>query len=228
MIKHRFSEEVKREGLSFADPEGFEHKFIASAVPELMKMTAAKIFSSWWHESGIYIQTHASRMVCLRNHVAFFSNMHPSHAGPTEQLVVFKRIDPTIEKQLEQANNSIRTTYEQFSTTKESDPLSLPHTPATTANGLHQKTLEKGPNSSRRRPSSPSVSDENPGEKVVEISVESGWDAAVKRWCKPKLRRLPLENDIFLQMFEANMVHKPYAPPKGSPLEQVAFGRDYL
>ncbi len=66
VIKRHFSQEMQRAQIPYTDPESSaEHQCLL--VPEPVKKTAAKVYSSWWHDSG-----------------------------PSEQMIIFQRLDPRI------------------------------------------------------------------------------------------------------------------------------------
>ena len=197
VIKRHFSQEMQRAQIPYTDPESAaEHQCLL--VPETVKKTAAKVYSSWWHDSG-----------------------------PSEQMIIFQRLDSRIaiedkplERQahlgssdlssLEHANGADAGKVENESQSSAQGAesnlemvvtahLRPSDTPSGTPSGAHERERAHRPASARRP-------EEKPG--------------GVKRWMLPMRRRKPEGRDIYWSMFEQNMLHKPYAPIPGSPLEQ--------
>lgn len=177
-----------------------------------------RTFHSWWHEGG-----------------------------PTEKLVVLRRINPRIGlEELKRQDDIDAETVKLFKPKGRTSAVLLggaqrgageddEDSPSRdTAAGRETETPHVTPNASkstppptppqqggiagsvtgspmhcargRRRPASARRADEEGKE--------------VPRWMRPMRRRVPQGKDIYWQMFEQNIIHKPYAPVKGSPLEQ--------
>ena len=227
VVKRHWSDKKKSgEDITIHDPEEEDIRHIETLVPDLVKTTAEKVFSSWWHE-----------------------------CGPTEQLVLYSRIDNSIvegirlerSKLLAQAD-AVRESLaaEQF---ERSTPKALRTTAACQSQSaknlrinarneakwgrsgfrnragtrvaedgmIHSQALEhhQTPLASNRPQSARTVK-----EAKTVLNREDVWDAKVKRWNRPKARRIPEKKDIYWHMFEQQQTLKPYSPPPGSALHQ--------